>query len=294
MLHKAPKLLAAAAGLFVVGVLVITASDRFGDNPLQGDLSSSGMMSSSMDTVVYEDGPWMDPNNDMAPVDLESFLFSDESKSEAGGTTGDIAMMGAAPTAPPATPAVDACAPKAEKKLSGKEVCKCGQKADDLEAAYKTVMEKALKNVKAPQCAAKCPQDDSISPNPKLTVNGPTITRTHVAGKGVKPNEDKKWKSARCKLPQLVACFTATGDATSERFCKKSSSSSSSTPPPPPPDSSSFPSSGFKCCARNTPDASCIIAGSSCPIGTSDGMTYGSSNCSDTCNRTTSTSSSSM
>lgn len=136
-------------------------------------------------------------------------------------------------------------------------------------------MKNALKNVRAPQCAAECPQDDTINPNPKNTINGPTITRTHVAGKGNPP--DKKWTKAGCRLPQLVACFTATGDATSERFCKKksssststsssssstsssstSSSSSSVTPPSSPPRSANGPSSGYRCCQIYSAQAYC-------------------------------------
>ncbi len=226
MLHKVPKLLAVTSSLFVVGVLAYTASIRFGEDTVEGQLVTSSM--SSMPGT--NDGPWMDPNNNMAIVDLESFVFTSSPQGAGSETTGGGDTATTAGTTAGAPPPADACAPKAEKTLSGKEVCKCGKSADDLQAAYKTTMEKALNNVKAPACAAECPQDDSIDPNPKNTVNGPKITRTHVAGKGVKPNEDKKWKAAKCKSGQLVACFKATGDATSERFCKKKSSSSSSPP----------------------------------------------------------------
>lgn len=306
MLHKAPKLLAAAAGFFVVGVLVFTLSDRLGSDSLQGSLTPSsslgitfpagGMM--SMSSSSFEPEPpagWFDPDT-LEPVPdptmgwdggtvggTDGGTFGGTFGGDTGGAGGDTG--GGAPMCGTKTKTI------AKSYPGRKKACTCGSDGKSLQKKFED-------NVKAGMNAA-C-KDGATGPfcNSGCSVDGGTTVKNKVGPNFIGVAYDGG--QPPCKKTQVRFCIESWNwSCDIEQKCKATSSSSSSTPPPtptptPPPPGSSFPSAGFKCCARNTPNASCITAGSSCDTGTSDGMTYGSSNCAETCNPTTSTSSSSM
>lgn len=281
MLHKVPKLLAGAAGLFTVAVIATTVGQRLGFTGLTGNLMP-GMMPLAI--TVAPAGTALDDmgqigwfyEDDNSPAPDPSVWVEDGGMADGGtvggvtgGDTGGISGGSSGGAAPTCTTRTSQKKGKLTTngsntlKPAGTKICTCGANGNTLKLNMHNLVIKAKENacrsLMAPACQAGCERDGTATVENQVE---PVFKGETIDG-GLKPCAKNQVRY--CVTPPTWGCDVvqkckAPGSTTAPAM---PAPTTAPAPTMPAPASASMPStSRYKCCTA-TGKSRCIQNGTS-------------------------------